>query len=111
MGMSTWVSFAGTNERALAQESLYQKAAEVSPHSYDAQVALASLYLGNPVVPEDKSSRSRTNFGLAEQHARTALDLNADRIDAYRLLAEHSCPNGALTTQPKRLRDRRRLSG
>jgi len=69
-------------------ESLYQKAAEVNPHSYDAQVALASLYLGNRAVPEDTSSRSRANFGLAEQHARTALDLNADRIDAYRLLAD-----------------------
>jgi tetratricopeptide (TPR) repeat protein len=69
-------------------ESLYQKAAEVNPRSYDAQVALASLYLGNPAAPEDTSSRSRANFGLAEQHVRTALELNADRIDAYRLLAD-----------------------
>jgi tetratricopeptide (TPR) repeat protein len=69
-------------------ESLYRKAAEVNPHSYEAQVALASLYLGNPVVPEDASSRSRANFGFAEQHARTALNLNADRIDAYRLLVD-----------------------
>jgi tetratricopeptide (TPR) repeat protein len=36
-------------------ESLYQKAAEVNPHSYDAQVALAGLYLGNRTVPEDTS--------------------------------------------------------
>jgi tetratricopeptide (TPR) repeat protein len=69
-------------------ESLYQKAAEVNPHSYDVQVALASLYVGNPAAPEDTSSRSRASFDLAEQHARAALDLNADRIDAYRLLAD-----------------------
>jgi tetratricopeptide (TPR) repeat protein len=64
------------------------KAAEVNPKSYDAQVAWASLYLGNPAAPEDTGSRSRANFPLAEQHARSALGLNADRIDAYRLLAD-----------------------
>ena len=69
-------------------ESLYLRAAEVNPPSYEAHIALAGLYLGNPVVPEDASSRSRTNLSLAEQHARTALDLNADRIDAYRLLVD-----------------------
>ena len=69
-------------------EGLYIKAAEVNPPSYEAHTALAGLYLGNPVVPEDGSSRSRTNLSLAEQHARTALDLNADRIDAYRLLVD-----------------------
>jgi tetratricopeptide (TPR) repeat protein len=68
--------------------SLYQKAVEVNPNNYEAQVALANLYLGNPVVPEDSSSRSRTNLALAEQHARAALDLNSDRIDAYRILVD-----------------------
>ncbi len=69
-------------------EALYRKATEVNPHSYEAQVALAGLYLGNPVVPEDSGSRSRANFALAEQHALAALDLNADRIDAYRILVD-----------------------
>jgi tetratricopeptide (TPR) repeat protein len=69
-------------------EGLYRKATEVSPQSYEAQVALAGLYLGNPVVPDDSSSRSRANLGMAEQHARAALDLNADRIDAYRILVD-----------------------
>src|SRR5258708_1145118 len=69
-------------------ESLYQKAAEANPKNYEAPVALANLYLGNPVVPEDSGSRARTNLGLAEQHAKAALDLNPDRIEAYRILAE-----------------------
>jgi tetratricopeptide (TPR) repeat protein len=69
-------------------ESLYQKAVDANPRNYDAQVALANFYLGYPTVPEDTNSRSRANSGLAEQHARAGLDLNADRIDAYRYLAD-----------------------
>ncbi|SPE30017.1 putative Tetratricopeptide repeat protein [Candidatus Sulfopaludibacter sp. SbA3] len=68
-------------------EELHRKAVEANPHSYDALVALAGLYLGRPVVPEDSNSRSRTNFKLAEQHARAALEVNPDRIEAYRILA------------------------
>ena len=84
-------------------ESLYQKAVEANPGSYDAQVALASLYLGNRVVPEDTSSRSRENLGLAAKHARTALGLNADRIDAYRLLADALVSQGRLDEAAKTL--------
>ena len=67
-------------------EGLYRKAAQSNPQSYEAQMALANLYLGNPVVPEDLDASSRANFHLAEEHARAALDLNPDRIDAYRAL-------------------------
>lgn len=84
-------------------ESLYRKAAEINPRSYEAQVALGGLYLGNPVVPGDSSSRSRANFGLAEQHGRAAVDLNADRVDAYRILADALVSQGRLDDAVKTL--------
>jgi tetratricopeptide (TPR) repeat protein len=67
-------------------EGLYLKAAQANPPNYEAQVALAGLYLGNPVAPEDANSRARTNFALAERYAGKALDLNRDRIEGYRIL-------------------------
>jgi tetratricopeptide (TPR) repeat protein len=58
-------------------EGLCQKAVEVGPRNYDAQIAFANYYLAaqhaNPIV--------------AEQHARMALEINSDRVEAYRELA------------------------
>ena len=58
-------------------EGLCQKAAAAGPRNYEAQIALANYYVGaqhaNPIV--------------AEQHAKIALEINSDRIDAYRALA------------------------
>jgi tetratricopeptide (TPR) repeat protein len=67
-------------------EGLYRKAADSDPRNYEALMALANLYLGNRTAPEDSNAEARANFSLAEQHARAALDLNSDRIDAYRAL-------------------------
>jgi len=58
-------------------EGLYQKAVESNPRNYEARINLAAYYL-----PAEHS-----NPALAEQHSKAALDLNPDRIDAYRVLA------------------------
>lgn len=58
-------------------EGLYQKAVEANPRDYEAQITLANYYV----------SPQHANFGQAEQHSQAALDLNPDRIDAYRMLA------------------------
>jgi tetratricopeptide (TPR) repeat protein len=58
-------------------ESLYQKAVESNPRNHEAQMTLAAYYINS----------KQPNFSAAEQHARAALDLNPDRVDAYRLLA------------------------
>jgi tetratricopeptide (TPR) repeat protein len=68
-------------------EGFYRNAVESNPRSYEARIALANLYLGNRASPEDLHASARANFTLAEQHASAALDLNPDRIDAYRILA------------------------
>jgi hypothetical protein len=39
-----------------------------------------------PLAPEDLNAQIRANFSLAEEHAKAALDLNPDRMDAYRVL-------------------------
>lgn len=57
-------------------EGYYQKAAEVSPRNYGARLTFANFNLSSP----------NPNFVLSEQHARAALDLNPDRMDAYRTL-------------------------
>ena len=58
-------------------ESLYQKAVTADPRSYEARITLGAFYSAAPL--EDPT--------LCEQHARIALELNPDRIAAYRLLA------------------------
>ncbi len=58
-------------------EGLYQKAVESNPRNYEAQITLANFYSGS----------RHPNFGQAEQHSQAALELNPDRIDAYRMLA------------------------
>jgi tetratricopeptide (TPR) repeat protein len=58
-------------------EGLYQKAVESDPKRYDARMVLAAFY---SVAPHQ-------NFTAMEQHAKAALDLNPDRIGAYRSLA------------------------
>ena len=58
-------------------ESLYQKAVDANPRNYEAQITLANYYI----------SPQHSNLGQAEEHARSALALNPDRIDAYRMLA------------------------
>lgn len=67
---------AGAQKEEGKLEELYRKAVEADPRSYEAQITLADLYLG----------RQHLNPGAAEQHSKAALDLNPDRIDAYRLL-------------------------
>jgi len=58
-------------------EELYKKAVESNPRYYDAQITITNFYL----------RPQHANPPAAEQHAAAALDLNPDRIDAYRLLA------------------------
>ena len=58
-------------------EGLYQKAVESNPRNHEAQMTLAAYYVNS----------KQPNFSAAEQHARAALDLNPDRVNAYRLLA------------------------
>jgi tetratricopeptide (TPR) repeat protein len=58
-------------------EDLYKKAVESDPKYYEARIFLAQFYL----APE------HTNAIASEQQSRAALDLNPDRIDAYRWLA------------------------
>jgi len=58
-------------------EGLYQKAVEANPRNYEAQITLANYYV----------SAQHADFGQAEQHSHAALELNPDRIDAYRMLA------------------------
>jgi tetratricopeptide (TPR) repeat protein len=58
-------------------EGLFQKAVESNPRNHEAQTTLAAFYVNS----------KQPNFSAAEQHARAALDLNSDRVDAYRLLA------------------------
>jgi tetratricopeptide (TPR) repeat protein len=58
-------------------EDLYKKAVESNPRSYEARVTLANFSIG----------QLHLNPGVAEQHSKAALELNPDRIDAYRLLA------------------------
>src|SRR5437868_10736393 len=58
-------------------EGLYAKAVESNPASYKARIALAGFYL----------SGSHSNPSKTEEQCRPALDLNPDRIDAYRFLA------------------------
>jgi tetratricopeptide (TPR) repeat protein len=58
-------------------EGLYQKTVESDPKRYEARMALAAFYSAAP----------HQNFAAMEQHARAALDLNPDRIGAYRWLA------------------------
>jgi tetratricopeptide (TPR) repeat protein len=58
-------------------EDLYRKAVESDPKYYESRMILAQFYL----------DPQHTNAGAAEQQSRAALDLNPDRIDAYRWLA------------------------
>jgi tetratricopeptide (TPR) repeat protein len=58
-------------------EDLYKKAVESNPRNYEARISLANFYL----------DAKHPNFGAAERHSRAALDVNPDRIDAYRFLA------------------------
>ncbi len=58
-------------------EGLYKKAAEANAHNYEAIITLASFYTG----PQ------HLNVAQAALYAQAALDLNPDRIGAYRLLA------------------------
>lgn len=58
-------------------EDLYKKAVDANPRSYEAQINLAGYYLGT----------QHANPPAAEQHARAALALIPDRIEAYRFLA------------------------
>ncbi len=58
-------------------EGLYQKAVESNARHYAALINLAAWYL----------PAEHANPALAEQHGKAALDLNPDRIEAYRVLA------------------------
>lgn len=58
-------------------EELYKKAGESNPGNYEARISLATFHL----------EAKHANPGAAEQHLKAALDLNPDRIEAYRLLA------------------------
>src|SRR5204863_2165620 len=55
---------------------LYTKALESDPRSYAAHMAFAGYYSDPP----------HQDFQRMEQHCAAALDLNADRAGAYRLL-------------------------
>ncbi len=58
-------------------EDLYKKAVESDPKYYESRIFIAQFYLDT----------QHTNAAAAEQYSRAALDLNPDRIDAYRWLA------------------------
>ncbi|HTS47040.1 MAG TPA: tetratricopeptide repeat protein [Bryobacteraceae bacterium] len=58
-------------------EGLYQKAVHANPRNYEAQITLANYYI----------SPQHADFVQAEQHSQAALELNPDRIEAYRMLA------------------------
>jgi tetratricopeptide (TPR) repeat protein len=73
-------------------EGLYQTAVESNPRNYEARISLAAYYL-----PAEHS-----NPALAGQNAKAALDLNPDRIDAYRVMA-------AVLTLEKRYDDAAKL--
>jgi tetratricopeptide (TPR) repeat protein len=55
---------------------LFQKASDVNPPDFEAQVNIASYYLGAQHI----------DAKVAEQHALAALALNADRVEGYRVL-------------------------
>lgn len=57
-------------------EGYYQKAVEANPNNYEARTTLAGFYLDN----------RHENLAQAESQAKAAIDLNPDRINAYRLL-------------------------
>src|SRR5262249_43578073 len=58
-------------------EGLYTKAVEAGPSHYGARVQLAAYYL----------DERHANHALAEKQAQAALELEPDRISAYRVLA------------------------
>jgi len=58
-------------------EDLYKKAVEADPKYYESHIVLAQFYL----------DPQHTNAAACEQQSRAALDLNPDRVDAYRWLA------------------------
>ncbi|HEV8039675.1 MAG TPA: tetratricopeptide repeat protein [Bryobacteraceae bacterium] len=68
---------AGTQKEDSKLEDLYKKAVEADPKYYESRISLAQLYL----------DPQHTNAAACEQQSRAALDLNPDRIDAYRWLA------------------------
>jgi tetratricopeptide (TPR) repeat protein len=67
---------AGNQKQNGQVEEFYRKAVEANPNSYQARIRLAYYCL-----------RGSKKFTDAETQAREALRLNADRIDAYEVLA------------------------
>jgi tetratricopeptide (TPR) repeat protein len=59
-------------------ESLYLKAVEADPRSYNARVSLASLYLGD----------ATKKYDLAEKHLREAVKIDPGRSGAYAVLVQ-----------------------
>lgn len=76
-GYLALVRIARADKEDAKLEGLYAKAVESNPASYEARIALAGFYLNG----------SHLNPSKAEEQCRPALDLNPDRINAYRLLA------------------------
>jgi tetratricopeptide (TPR) repeat protein len=80
-------------------ESLYLKAVTADPRRYEARIMLGVFYSAAP----------HENPALSEQHARIALELNPDRIGAYRLLAYALAAQKRLDEADRVLARRRRL--
>jgi tetratricopeptide (TPR) repeat protein len=76
-GYTALLQIARSQKEDRKLEELYRRAVESDPKNYAARANLAAFY----------SEESHLNPGLMERHARAALDLNSDRIAAYRLLA------------------------
>src|SRR5579872_2109131 len=58
-----------------ALRGLYEKAVEANPRNYDAQISLSNFLL------------AAKEYAASENHARKALELNADSANGYKLLA------------------------
>jgi tetratricopeptide (TPR) repeat protein len=76
-GYLALVRIARADKEDAKLEGLYARAVESNPASYQARIALGGFYL----------SGAHLNPSKAEEQCKPALDLNPDRIDAYRFLA------------------------